>query len=301
MSVRTDPRPIRLPLPGGRAGATVKLHPLLTGEVGGPDGMFHRPRGPQALALARTFLTPPGRYVWVPAPAFLIEHPGAGAVLVDTGLHPSVSIDGSKNFGPVGRLAMRTRMTADQAASARLRTLGIDAARVKVVVMTHLHFDHASAVAEFPKATFVVDRVEWQHAIEPRGGPRGYHARLFDFPFDWRTVDYEDPAVDSFASFGRSVDLFGDGSVRLVSTPGHTHGHQSVVVRLRGREALICADAVYSMKTLDEGAEPLMPHDRHKFNRSLREIERFIEQSPGLLVFPGHDPEHWKTLEAVYE
>ena len=53
-------------------------------------------------------------------------------------------------------------------------------------------------------------------------------------------------------AFGRSFDLLGDGSIRTVYTPGHTHGHMSVVLRLAGgREALVAGDA-----TLPRGAEP---------------------------------------------
>jgi N-acyl homoserine lactone hydrolase len=66
--------------------------------------------------------------------------------------------------------------------------------------MTHLHIDHASAVAEFPQATFVVDRREWTAAV--RGGALdGYRARQFDHAFGWRALDYGADRVESFSGF----------------------------------------------------------------------------------------------------
>jgi glyoxylase-like metal-dependent hydrolase (beta-lactamase superfamily II) len=238
--------------------------------------------------------------MWVPVPAFLVEHPGAGAILVDTGLHPSVAIDPSKSFGRVGALFNRVRVTPDQALHPQLRARGVEPRDVRVVVMTHLHLDHASGVSEFPDATFVVDAREWEAAAAPRGLPRGYHHSHFDHAFDWRTLDYGAGEVDSFATFGQAIDLFGDGSVRVLSTPGHSAGHQSVLLRLRDREALIAGDAAYSRRTIDEDLTPLFLSDEHRFRRSLGEVRRFAEQTPGALVVPGHDPDTWPGLEDTY-
>jgi glyoxylase-like metal-dependent hydrolase (beta-lactamase superfamily II) len=240
-------------------------------------------------------------WLWLPIPAFLVEHPGAGAVLIDTGLHPSVAIDPTQSFGPVAGRFNQFRMEPDQAAAAQLRAGGVDPAEVRVVVMTHLHTDHASAVSEFPNATFVVDQREWESASRSRGVLRGYHRAQFDYGFDWRTVDFDAPDVDSFATFGQSIDLFGDGSVRLLATPGHSLGHMSVLVRLRDREALVCGDAAYTRRAIDHDVTPLLMHDEHLFFRSLRELRRFVERTPGLVVIPGHDVDVWPTLDELYE
>lgn len=299
MRVETEPRPAELPLAGGREGAAVRLRPLLTGELLLPPSFIERRDGPlsdlrtwTAVVLRRnaTFRTP--------VPAFLVEHPGAGLVLVDTGLHPACA-HGDQNLGPFGR-AVEIRMEPEQAVSARLRALGHEPEDVAVVVMTHLHNDHASAVAEFPSATFVVDRAEWDAACAPRPWLRGYVPRQFDHAFDWRAIDLDAREVDSFATFSRAIDLFGDGSVRLLSTPGHTPGHLSVLLRLADREALLTADAAYTMRTLAGEARPFVVDDEHVFRRTLGEIRRFVEQSPGLVVIPGHDPDRWAELDDVY-
>ena len=108
-------------------------------------------------------------------------------------------------------------------------------------------------------------------------------------------------AADSFASFGRSFDVFGDGSVQVVSTPGHTLGHMSVVLRLKEREALVAGDAIYSRRTLETGHKPYRMEDEHRFRRSLREIQLYERDRPGALVICGHDFEQWRTLMEVYE
>ncbi len=97
------------------------------------------------------------------------------------------------------------------------------------------------------------------------------------------------------------MDLLGDGSVRLVATPGHTLGHQSVVLRLRGGELLLTGDAVYERRGLEADVTPLLMHDEHLFWRSLRDIRRYIAQTPEAVVITGHDRRAWPTLQPAYE
>ena len=107
--------------------------------------------------------------------------------------------------------------------------------------------------------------------------------------------------MTSFASFGRTVDLFGDGAIRLLSTPGHSPGHMSVLLNLEsGRELLITADAAYSRRTIDEDLLPVFVDDVHRYRRSLREIRRYLEQTPDAEVICGHDPEAWPEVRETY-
>jgi N-acyl homoserine lactone hydrolase len=165
--------------------------------------------------------------------------------------------------------------------------------------MTHLHSDHASAIVDFPGATFVVSAAEWAAATD--AGPlHGYVKRQFDHGFDWRLLDFEGPDAESFSGFARSFDLFGDGSVRAVYTPGHTLGHMSVVVRTARGEVLIGADAIFLRRTLAESHLPHRVADEHLFRRSLREIRQYATETPDALIVPGHDWEAWQELDAVY-
>ena len=315
MTTAAEPRPAELPLPGGRQGATVKLHPLLAGRALAPVAALLREPG--RLAWRRALGLGVGKDGWVPIPipAFLVEHPRAGLALIDTGLHPSVAVKPRENFGRVTLLAFRDlQMDSGQALPAQLRERGLEPSAVKTVVVTHLHVDHASGISEFPGATFVVSRAEWDAATR-QGPTHGYVTRQFDHAFDYRLLDFEGATrqgagsartgataavPESFSGFARSFDLFGDGSVRAVYTPGHTLGHMSVVLRTARGEVLVAGDAVYLRRTLDETHLPYRIEDEHLFRRSLREIRQYAHETPEALIIPGHDWEAWQELEPVY-
>lgn len=295
-----DTQTLDAPLPGGRPGATVTLKPLLCGEMLAPPGFMHREDG--IGGKLRGFGVGVNREdrIWIPLPAFVIEHPGAGTVLVDTGPPVAAAHDVKAAFGRLGASIYTIRMQPEQAIAAQLRAIGKDPHAIKTVVLTHLHFDHAGSIVDLPNATFVATGKEWASAHAGRGFVRGYMKKQYEHAFDYRLIDYDAASVNSFATFGRSFDLFGDGSVMLVSTPGHSAGHQSLVLRLGGREALICGDAAYQTRTIEESTTPLVLDDEHNFKRSLREIQAYIQATPSALVIPGHDPDAWRRLEDFY-
>lgn len=305
MSVEIEPQPLHEPLAGGTPGATVVVEPLVAGHSEFPVPLMESPGGRLLkLKLLRAMLSgKPARRI--PVPAFLIRHPSAGAILVDTGLHPSVASDGGReNFGSLGRRAGGPQLEAGEDVPAQLRERGLSPSEVPVVVMTHLHFDHASAISEFPQSTIVVSEPEWRAATH---GPvpllHGYRRPQFDYAFEYRSVDFDRASgIDSYASFGRAFDLFGDGSIHLAFTPGHTAGHMSVVCRLAERDFVIGGDAMYVRGQLDGDAPPPpRPEDAHNWRRSLQELRLFQRQYPDAIITPGHDPDFYAGLEQRYE
>jgi glyoxylase-like metal-dependent hydrolase (beta-lactamase superfamily II) len=292
-------QPAELPLVGGRAAASVKVTPLLSGEVHAPPGYLDRASAATG-GLLRAALAPRSRWQWLPAPAFLVEHPAAGPLLIDTGLNQLIAENPADNLGGLGARLFRTRMTADQAVVNRLAARDILQSEIGIVVMTHLHWDHASAVSEFAHSTLLVDAHEW-HAAHRSGLRGGYHRPHLEHPFDWRLLDFDAPQVESYSAFGRTIDLFGDGSVRLCSTPGHSAGHLSVILRLSGGELLVTGDAAYTVATISRDLVPLLVHDEHSYLRSLGEIRRYTEAIPDVTVIAGHDAERWPTLRELYD
>jgi N-acyl homoserine lactone hydrolase len=303
MATAAEPRPAEPPLAGGRRAATVRLHPLLCGRSIAPPAYLLREPGRRGALRGLGIGVRKRDWIPIPIVAFLLEHPGAGPLLVDTGLHASVAVKPAASFGRLATLAFRDlQMDAGQALPAQLRERGIDPARVATVVMTHMHVDHASGISEFPYATFVVSRAEWD-AATTQGRLHGYVTRQFDHAFDYRLVDFDAASDDgpaSFSGFARSFDLFGDGSVRAVYTPGHTLGHMSVVARTAGGEVLLAGDAIYVRRNLDDSHLPHRTEDDHLYRRSLREIRQYVQETPDAVVIPGHDWEAWQELEAVY-
>jgi N-acyl homoserine lactone hydrolase len=302
MKVHAEAKPLHEPLAGGTPGASVVVEPIVTGSVDWPRTLMERPGGRlETLKLLRALLSGEPA-VAIPIPAFLIRHPSAGAIVVDTGLHPSLASDPRENFG---RLGARYRPSLEPGADlpAQLRKRGLDPGAIPVVVMTHMHLDHTSAISEFPESTFVISESEWEAAtVGPKPTLNGYRRLHFDFAFDYRTVDFDRGGIDSYASFGRTFDLFGDGSVRLAYTPGHSAGHMSVIAHLGERDFLIGGDVVYTEAQLD-GDAPLAPrpHDSHNYRRSIQELRLFRQEYPSAIVTPGHDPSFYQKLEARYE
>jgi glyoxylase-like metal-dependent hydrolase (beta-lactamase superfamily II) len=301
MATAVHPKRASLPLPGGSERAGVVVTPMRTAEMLTQPRFFQRPSGPLATARGLGLLTPKSKWTWVPVPCFLVEHPTAGHFLIDTGLPPAASHDVRAALGRRAALAYDIRMEDGWAVTDRLVGLGLDPLGIELVVLTHMHQDHVGAVAQLPRATFVVDAREWDAATSS-GFLHGYRRQLYDHDYDWRALDFGAANVSSFASFGHAIDLFDDGSVRLLSTPGHTKGHMSVLLRLRsGTELLLTGDAAYSRATIDQELVPLFCEDVHRYQRSLREIRRYLEQTPTAQVVCGHDPESWPQVRERYE
>jgi N-acyl homoserine lactone hydrolase len=301
MSIHAEQKPLHEPLAGGTEGATVIVEPMVAGHLNWPLALMESPGGRFLTPrLLRVMLTgkPPHE---IPIPAFLIRHPSAGAILVDTGLHPSIASDPKQNFGSSGARIGKPILKAGEDVPAQLRARGLDPGEIPVVVMTHLHLDHSSAISEFPQSTFVVAEAEWIDAT--RGGRpalRGYRPSHYDYTFDYRSIDFDRGEINSYATFGRTFDLFGDGSVRLAYTPGHSAGHQSVIARLGDRDFIIGGDAFYTLGQLTGAPLPPRPFDEHNFRRSLQELKLFHREFPQSIITPGHDSAFYGKLEKSY-
>jgi N-acyl homoserine lactone hydrolase len=303
MKVHVEAKPLHEPLPGGTPGATVSVEPMVAGHVRWSRHMMESPGGRLVRARVARALFTGEPAVNAPCPAFLIRHPSAGPILVDTGLHPSIATDGQENFGRLGARFGRPSLDPGADVPAQLRKRGLDPGEIPTVVMTHMHLDHTSAISEFSSSTFVVSEVEWRFATAgPSPALNGYRRQHFDYAFDYRTVDFDRGDIDSYATFGRSFDLFGDGSVRLAYTPGHSAGHMSVVAHLERHDFVIGGDVVYTTGQLD-GSSPLAPRpfDAHNYRRSLQELKLFKREFPDAIVTPGHDPGFYEKLAARYE
>jgi glyoxylase-like metal-dependent hydrolase (beta-lactamase superfamily II) len=299
MGVSADAVPLHGPLEGGMEGASVIVEPIEAGRARFPREFFEHEGGRLAGLKALGLRASDEDYLDVPVPAYLVRHPTAGPMLIDTGLHPSVARNPRDNLGRQG--AKYFSLEAGGDVTSQLRAKGLGPGDIEVVVLTHLHFDHASAISEFPESTFIVSEPEWETATTTRFPMlSGYHPAHYDHAVDFRTVSF-DGDVESYGPFGRTLDLFGDGSVRLAFTPGHTPGHMSVLLRLPRRDFVVLADVAYTWRQLVGGPEPWRPADRHQWRRSLHEAQAYREAYPYALVVPGHDPEFWGKLDSKYE
>lgn len=246
---------------------TVRVFPLRCGDVVGDAGVFaDGERGEIRL----------------PVPSWLIEHP-RGLALFDSGLHADLVGDPTTRLGELAKL-MRVEIAAGETVGGRLRALGIDPAEVRFLVTSHLHFDHVGGHAEVPNARLVVQRAEWDAGHdEALIRASFYEPRDYDLGHAVLAVDGEH-------------DVFGDGSVVCVPTPGHTPGHQSLRVRLASGDAVLTADACYFRRTLEAQVLPPFAHDFDRMRASLARLRALAER--GARLYFGHDEAQWRSLEA---
>ena len=269
---------------------------MVVGKVPMPHGYVYRPPGANRLTRLATLLRPGGETVRSPCLAFAVHHPSAGTILIDTGLHPDAGRNLRKDFGLPMSLLFRNLKPADQSFEGQLRGLGIEASDVQHAVMTHLHVDHTSGMRLLPAAEFVCSRDEWTAATGRSASRGGYVSHHLPPESRMRIVEF-DRSGEPHGPFTQTIDLLGDGSVRLISTPGHTRGHLSVLLQLpRGREVLLVGDAVYTMRGLREEILPLLTVDDAAYLRSLREIRVFADREPEATLVPSHDPAAWRNI-----
>ncbi len=141
--------------------------------------------------------------------------------------------------------------------TAGLEHLGYRTGDVTRVVVSHVHQDHIGGIGEVPHAQLLVPTDEWRSLHRPLAETRGLLRTHIDVPgARWTPVTYErldDPALRPF-THGR--DVFGDGSLTLLPTPGHTNGSLSMFVRRPDEPPLLLVgDLTYDIHALERGVQ----------------------------------------------
>jgi glyoxylase-like metal-dependent hydrolase (beta-lactamase superfamily II) len=271
------------------------LDPIYCGDITTPRAYAFRPRDGRLTGVGAV-LRPGSEQITMPVLAFAVHHPTAGTVLIDTGLHADAIRDLRADFDTFLAFLFRTLRPAGEPFDEQLGELGIAPAAVELVVMTHLHVDHTSGMRLLPSAEFVCAREEWAAATGARPNRGGYAPAHLPDAGRMRLVDFARDG-ESHGPFSRTIDLLGDGSIRLVSTAGHTRGHLSVLLRRQdGSEVLLVGDAAYTLESIREQRLPLVTVDDEVYARSLRELKAYRDENPGARVVPSHDEHAWRTL-----
>jgi glyoxylase-like metal-dependent hydrolase (beta-lactamase superfamily II) len=234
-----------------------------------------------------TFAVDVGKEFNVPVPFLLIDHP-KGKVLFDTGNALEVVESKKEHWGDI-LAAYDPVMTREQWCVSAVRSLGVKPEDIRYVILSHLHLDHAGGVGQFPKATYIVQRAEINYAYAPDSFMRGAYIRKdFDRPVDWHFLNgWED---DKF-------DLFGDGSLVTYFTPGHTPGHQSLLINLpKTGKLFFAADSCYTDENLDKNILPGLAWNFGECERTMQRI-RLLREAQGVRIVAGHDPVAWKQFK----
>lgn len=229
-----------------------------------------------------------GTLMKVPVPMFLVETT-RGYVMIDTGLNPGVIDDPVATWGEDLAAAARPRMRARHHPYAQLALLGLTDADLAAVIYTHLHHDHAGGAGLFPSARHIVQRREWQWALAPDPFAAGAYVRKdFDRPgLDWTLADGDWNVMPG---------------IHLMSTPGHSPGHQSIVLWDTPDLGvlIIAGDAINCQANVDAQLPPGTNTDAGSAVQSMNRLLALAEAT-GATLLHGHDMRQFETLPKVPE
>ena len=163
------------------------------------------------------------------------------------------------------RTLFNVKRNAEENLKAQLTHHGLTPDDIDIVVNTHLHFDHCGNNALFKNAKFIVQADEYRYAFEPdRFQQSAYLRELFDVKIDYELTQGERQIAN---------DVF------VVPTPGHSIGHQSVIIKADNKDYVYCGDAAPTKENLERRNIPGILYCAHKALKSidhLRAIENAV-------------------------
>ena len=160
-----------------------------------------------------------------------------------------------------------------------LAKINVKPDQIKYVGISHYHADHTGQIASFPKATLLIGAKEWDAITAPKPAT-GVNYMPFE---SWIKGDskVEPQPIDK--------DVFGDGSVIMLRTPGHTPGHSSLLVKLAQMGPVILSgDAVHFRENLDSDGVPAFNYDRAQTIASIERIKKIAANLKGQVIIQ-HD------------
>ncbi len=226
--------------------------------------------------------------VQVPCPSFLIEHP-KGLVLFDTGCNPGIIEDPVRYWGEAAA-HLPIKWSKADTLDKQIEGVGYKTSDVKYVILSHAHLDHSGGLTYFPKAKFLVGANELRYAYWPDNDRRW--AFILDDFLPTRGYDWLEPAQD--------FDLFGDGALQLLLTPGHTPGETTLVVNLPNRQIILPGDTVHLRAALDQQMTMGMDFNPVLSMQSIQRVKALRDMHGGT-VWITHDPDDWKEHPHVIE
>jgi glyoxylase-like metal-dependent hydrolase (beta-lactamase superfamily II) len=224
---------------------------------------------------AMTYMSGFDRMVNLPVWAAAVEG-GGQKILIDTGIADHDKWD--RELNPCWR-------EEDETLVAALAEIGWRPQDVDIVVNSHLHYDHAENNTMFAGARFVVSRTEWEYAKDPIPSQR----KLYDFAWTDESVhylDYQLIAVDDY-------DLL--PGLRLIQTPGHSRGHQSILVNTAEGVVCVAGDAACLPESF---YAPSPPGGATSIEQGFASLERIRTSADRVLM--NHDPNITKYQTAGF-
>ncbi|KPV42403.1 quorum-quenching N-acyl homoserine lactonase AiiA [Alicyclobacillus ferrooxydans] len=220
---------------------------------------------------------PVGQLTDLPIWSYLIETTD-GPILVDTGM-PDFCVDNADLFRePDGSAQIVPVMKSEDRIVEGLARAGYAPEDLLFLISTHWHFDHAGGNVHFPNTEIVVQRAEYNAAMQGEG----YPDVCKDPNLRYRLID---------------GDLEVAPGVQLLFTPGHSLGHQSVFLQTeKSGPILLTIDAAYHRANYEDGV-PFACADPELVTQSITKLQHVAKET-GAFVFFGHDTEQEKQVNA---
>lgn len=239
----------------------------------------------------------------------LLIETDAGLVLVDTGYGRREAQAPRPRLSPFFLALNQPQLRPAESAVEQVRALGFDPADVRHILITHLDFDHAGGLADFPQATVHLTAREHEAAEHRAGGLLVGEGRYR--PVQWRDVNrwrlYPPAAGEAWHGFAAVRDLAGlPPEILLVPLAGHTHGHSGVAVRRDGGDWLLHAGDAYFHHGEIGGAyhcppglrayQALMEVDRAARRDNQARLRRLAAAPGAPRIFCAHDRLEFELL-----
>ena len=226
------------------------------------------------------------RDITIPVSMWIVDSP-KGLVVFDTGNNVAISDGNCKSYWAAGNCDfLKPSQTRADVIDAQLKKLGYSVDQVKVVVTSHTHLDHVGNIAMFPKALHVMQKKE----LYQGWWPEKFQGRAVNGSFVLN--DIASAREYNYMELAGDYDLFGDGSVMILSTPGHTLGHQSMKVKLAsGKTMIITQDAVWMQENLD-GYPAGLNYSVKDYTDSVNRL-KFMRDLEGADIYMAHDQDQF--------
>lgn len=220
----------------------------------------------------------------------LISHP-KGDILIDTGLGENID----EQFEENGFFDQQLFSYTDHNPAIRqLKQADYDLSRLTRIVPTHLHWDHASGIEDFPNVPLWVQKAEYDQAMAGTA-PAFLHSQMDADTVNWTFIEL---AHNEYQGFEKSLDVYDDGSVVLVDISGHSAGQVGIFLTISsGQRYFFIGDTTWTIKGVVDNAErPAFLSWLVQFNwndeKNLTQIQAIHDlrkRRPDITVVPAHD------------
>ena len=243
------------------------------------SGMF----GPFNIqGLIPTF--PEAKQITIPVSMWILKHP-KGVVVIDSGNNVAISDsnENCKKYWAAGSCDfLKPSQKRSDVIDMQLKKVGLSVDDVKVLITSHTHLDHGGNMGMFPKAIHVVQKKEMYQGW----WPEKFQGRAVNGTFVLADIN---AARDyNYLELDGDYDLFGDGTVQIISTPGHTIGHQSVKVKLpQAGTIIVSQDAIWMQENLD-GYVAGLNYSQQAYLNSVNKLKMMADLE-GAKILMAHD------------